>query len=74
VLGILDQGVFSGPTLFRTSGPLTVICIESFRRDDIDLSRRVLDRLRASDHTHWTFLAAGFLGRVPWAGYPYPDW
>ena len=74
VLDLLDRGVFSGPSLFRTSTPLVAVCVESFRRDDLDLTRHALDRLHKRNQGGGTALAAGFLGRVPWAGYPYADW
>lgn len=61
----------------RQDGPLMVACIESFRRDDEVTSRKMLDRLldrRPNDCWMWIHLASGFLGRVPWAGYPFPDY
>jgi len=60
----------------RQYGPLIVACIETFRRDDEVTSRKMLDRLhdrRPNDCWMWIHLASGFLGRVPWGGYPFPD-
>lgn len=61
----------------RQDGPVMVACIESFRRDDEVTSRAMLDLLlqrRPHDCWMWIHLATGFLGRVPWDGYPFPDY
>lgn len=61
----------------RQDGPLMVACIESFRRNDEITSRKMLDRLherRPHDCGMWIHLASGFLGRVPWGGYPFPEY
>lgn len=57
----------------RRSGPVMVLCVESFRRGELD---RATDLLREMDDLagwHWVHLSAGFLDRVPWGGYPFPD-
>lgn len=61
----------------RQAGPLMVACVESFLLDDLGTSRAVLDRLNAlrpRDYWMWIHLTSGFLGRVPWGGYPFPDY
>ena len=60
----------------RHIGPLMVACVESFRRGDTELSERVLKRVLDASCScwEWLHLATGFLGRVPWGGYPYPDY
>jgi len=59
----------------RRDIPLMVVCVESFRRGDHALARGLLDRLsNRQDPWTWFQLASGLLGRVPWGGYPYPDY
>jgi hypothetical protein len=59
----------------RKVGPLMVVAIEAQRVGDIEITRRlVLDQLGAQDGLEWwTPVAAGLLGRLPWAGYPLPE-
>jgi hypothetical protein len=59
----------------RRLGPLMVIAIEARRMDRAELSHRViLEQLNAHDELQWWVpVAAGLLGRVPWAGYPLPE-
>lgn len=61
----------------RWIGPAMVACIESYRRGDVDRAAEYLDTILASARSgcwEWAQLAAGFLGRVPWGGYPFPDY
>jgi hypothetical protein len=60
----------------RWIGPAMVICVESFRGGDLDRASIVLDEILAgrSGCWEWTQLAAGLIGRVPWGGYPFPDY
>jgi len=59
----------------RRLGPLMVIAIEAQRLDHSELSRRViLQQLGGHDELEWWVpVAAGLLGRLPWAGYPLPE-
>lgn len=57
----------------RRIGVLMVACVESHRRGQDVLARHLLDQIPFNPWS-WLSLAAGFLGRVPWAGYPYPDY
>jgi hypothetical protein len=81
VLGRIDEALGfvarSGFPETRRVGPLLVACVESFRRGDQARSLSLVERLVPDGSTDpWirVHLAAGFLGRVPWAGYPYPDY
>ncbi|MFV8751222.1 hypothetical protein ACNOYE_11820 [Nannocystaceae bacterium ST9] len=58
----------------RKPGPLVIIAIESFQRGEMDRTHAVLDELERSNDVHWwVHAAAGLLGRLPWVGYPFPD-
>jgi hypothetical protein len=59
----------------RKVGPLMVTAIEAQRADRSELTRRlVLDQLGAQNGLEWWVpVAAGLLGRLPWAGYPLPE-
>ncbi|MFO7564363.1 MAG: hypothetical protein R6X02_17080 [Enhygromyxa sp.] len=59
----------------RRLGPLMVIAIEARRMEQPDLSRRlILEQLGGHNELEWWVpVAAGLLGRVPWAGYPLPE-
>lgn len=59
----------------RQVGPLMVIAIEAQRAGEIELTRRlVLKQLGEHDGLEWWVpVAAGLLGRLPWAGYPLPE-
>lgn len=59
----------------RKVGPLMVLAIEAQRTDHSELSRRlVLEQLAGHDELEWWVpVAAGLLGRLPWAGYPLPE-
>jgi hypothetical protein len=61
----------------RWVGPAMVACVESYRRGDVEGAAGHLDAILTSEWSgcwEWTQLAAGFLGRVPWGGYPFPDY
>lgn len=61
----------------RRDGPRMVACVESHRRGDFASAEQILGELAEADALHgWNLLhlAAGLLGRVPWGGYPYPDY
>lgn len=53
-----------------------VSCVESFRRGDGALAARLLTPFLAEEEAvwSWTQLARGFVGRVPWGGYPFDDY
>jgi hypothetical protein len=81
LLGQFDRAlhILAGDALGanRLHVPLMVIGIESYRRGNLQTSRDTLERLRVLrplDCWMWTQLASGFLGRVPWDGYPFPDY
>jgi len=59
----------------RRVGPLMVIAIEAQRMGEPELTRRiVLTALGEHDGLDWWIsVAAGLLGRLPWAGYPLPE-
>jgi hypothetical protein len=59
----------------RKLGPLMVTAIEAQRADRSELTRRlVLEQLDALNGLEWWVpVAAGLLGRLPWAGYPLPE-
>ena len=57
----------------RRPGPLMVACIESYRHGDKLTAEELLHQLLAGP-AHWGPLAAGFLGRIPWGGYPLADY
>jgi hypothetical protein len=50
-----------------------VACVEAHRRGHDTLARELLVRTTDGGVWAWLHLAAGFLGRVPWGGYPFPD-
>ena len=61
----------------RKLGPSMVVCVESYRRGDLSQAGALLDELLPLEATiSWTaiHIAAGLLGRIPWGGYPYPDY
>jgi hypothetical protein len=81
VLGHIDAALafieHPGFPADRQIGPLMVACIESHRRGQQAIAEQVLAQIVDDDRErpwHWLFLATGFLGRVPWGGYPYPDY
>jgi hypothetical protein len=57
----------------RRDGPLVAACVESYRRGDKATAEELLRRL-LTGAVHWGQLAAGFLGRIPWGGYPLADY
>ena len=59
----------------REIGPMMVIAIEALRLGNPSLTRKlVLEELGGHDGLEWWVpVAAGLLGRVPWAGYPLPE-
>jgi len=55
--------------------PRLVVAVEAGRQGDDALCGEVLDALVDDCGAwEWVQLAAGFLGRVPWNGYPLPDY
>lgn len=80
ILGDFDAAlnVARAPTFpdSRRRGVLVVIAIELFRRGRIEEFEKILailekPRLGVSEYA---YLALGLSGRVPWGGYPYPDY
>ncbi len=59
----------------RQVGPLMVIAVEAQRIGQPDITRKlVLNQLGQQDGLEWWVpVAAGLLGRLPWAGYPLPE-
>jgi len=81
VIGNIDDAVaYIGGNKFpaeRQGGPLVVACIESFQRGRNEEALTLLDQICESklcQHFERLSLASGFLGRVPWQGYPFPDY
>ncbi len=61
----------------RKTGPLIVSCVESFRRGEYKAADQLIEELSSeSSLDPWadTHVAAGLLNRIPWGGYPYPDY
>jgi hypothetical protein len=60
----------------RRVGPLMVTTIEAQRMGEPELARRlVLTQLGDNNGLDWWVpVAAGLLGRLPWDGYPLPDY
>jgi hypothetical protein len=51
--------------------------VEAFQRGEHERAARIYDELfRSSFADPWTRVqvAAGLLGRMPWGGYPFPDY
>jgi hypothetical protein len=70
-LGTLDDTDFE-PN--RRSGPRMVLCVEAFHAGRLELAERlILEHFSTPGHFPLS-VAAGLLGRVPWAGYPFPDY
>jgi hypothetical protein len=61
---------------FRQRGVLMVLVIEMFRYGRLDQFQEIFAEFEASGigPDMCTWLARGFMGRLPWVGYPYPDW
>jgi hypothetical protein len=59
----------------RKVGPLMVVAIEALRAGQGELTRQlVLQQLGEENGLEWWVpVAAGLLGRLPWAGYPLPE-
>lgn len=58
----------------RRSGTRMVVCVEAFWTDRLDLAERIiLEHFSTAGHFPLN-VAAGLLGRVPWGGYPFPDY
>jgi hypothetical protein len=58
----------------RRIGPRMVVCVEAFRADRLELAEQlILEHFSTPGHFPLS-VAAGLLGRVPWAGYPFPDY
>lgn len=61
----------------RVIGPLIVSCIEAFRAGNTEQAEGLLRMVLAQrSSTPWIkiHLCAGLLDRMPWPGYPYPDY
>lgn len=81
VLGHIDQALacIRRPEFpaTRKVGPSMVVCVESFRRGGLSQAGALLEEhLPRERTTGWSaiHIAAGLLGRIPWGGYPYPDY
>lgn len=61
---------------YRVSVVKTVMCIELFRRDEIEKGKTLLKEIYPTKDDYWKklFLARGLLGYEPWGGYPYSDY
>lgn len=61
---------------FRQGGVRYVMVFETHRRGRLEQSAAILAELASDRLSRWEHLqlALGFSGRVPWGGYPYPDW
>lgn len=70
-LAFIDTDTFPAD---RKRGPQVVACVESWRLGDLPQTQALLDRLTPRDAYENAWLAAGFLGRMPWNGYPFPDY
>jgi len=70
-LDTLDSPDFE---LGRRIGPRIVVCVEAFRADRLELAERlILEHFSTPGHFPLN-VAAGLLGRLPWGGYPFPDY
>ena len=58
----------------RRGGPLMALCVEAFRADRIDMADSLISAHFSTPGQFPLSVAAGLLGRVPWGGYPYPDY
>ena len=58
----------------RRSGPRMVLCVEAFRTDRRELAERLILEHFANPGHFPLNVAAGLLGRLPWGGYPFPDY
>jgi hypothetical protein len=80
VLGEFEAArrVMSDPALpdFRRAVVRLVLVIELFRNGRADEASALLAGMEATGLSGWGLLqlALGLAGRVPWVGYPYPDW
>lgn len=81
LMGDFDQAlaIMNSPSYPKTRkfGPFAVVCIESYRAGNHGLSGALLNRRLSTDPTGpwlWSNLATGYLGLVPWGGYPYADY
>jgi len=72
------RGIASDPALepFRRRGVQLVLVIELFRRGLSDDAMLILAELERAGVGPWDriHLATGIAGRLPWDGYPFPDW
>lgn len=61
---------------FRQKGVRLVLVMELFRRKRTEEATDLLGELEAEGLSAWDriLLATAFADRVPWIGYPYPDW
>lgn len=59
----------------RVSVVKTVMCIEFFRRNEIEQGKTMLKEIYPAKNDYWKklFLARGILGYEPWGAYPYSD-
>lgn len=80
VLGEFEiaRSVAGDPTLeaFRQKGVRLVLVMELFRRKRTEEATDLLGELEVEGLSAWDriLLATAFADRVPWIGYPYPDW
>ena len=80
VLGEFDEArsIATDPALegFRQEGVRFVITIELYRLGRVDEADSMLAESGRTGLSAWerVHLALAFGGRVPWCGYPYPDW
>lgn len=65
---------------FRQRGALLVLVIELFRNGRFEQARTILHKLESSNQDVWNragenfHIAMSLIGRLPWQGYPFPDW
>jgi hypothetical protein len=58
----------------RRIGPRMAVCVEAFRADRFDIANGLISAYFSTPGHFPLSVAAGLLGRVPWGGYPYPDY
>ncbi|MBI1224782.1 MAG: hypothetical protein GC192_06060 [Bacteroidetes bacterium] len=61
---------------YRIETVKMVMCIELFRKSDIDHAKVLLNSIHSSKDSIWSKLqfARGILGYQPWGGYPFSDY
>ncbi len=58
----------------RRLGPWMVVCVEAFRAGRLDLAEQLISEHFSRPGHFPLSVPAGLLGRVPWGGYPFPDY